>query len=65
MAIANGDGEYASLDMEIRLVFRSLLSSILNRLEDANFDTEKRDYNIDSYRLGASFFKVFVPEVKP
>ena len=33
VSISNGDGEYAVLDMEVRLVFRSILSSILNKLE--------------------------------
>lgn len=38
VAISNGDGEYSQLDMEIRLVFKSILGAILNKLEDGSFD---------------------------
>jgi len=38
VAISNGDGEYGTLELEIRLVFKSILGAILNKLEDGTFD---------------------------
>ena len=55
VAISNGDGIYQSLDMEIKLVFRSILGSILAKLEENTIDTDNGNAALlDDYTIPPS-----------